>query len=57
MQRKIQISVTLRVDQLLKLNELKRKGKIDNISETIRNALDEYLKKLDKDIKERGANG
>ena len=48
MQRKIQISVTLRVDQLLKLNELKRKGKIDNISETIRKALDEHLKKLDK---------
>jgi len=49
MQRKIQISVTLRIDQILKLNELKRKGEIENVSETIRKALDEYLKKLDKD--------
>jgi len=51
MQRKLQISVTLRIDQILKLNELKNKGKIDNVSETIRKALDEYLKKIEKDGK------
>ena len=57
MKKKVVTSVTLDLEQYLKLLNLKERRIIENVSEVIRKALDEYLKKLDKDIKERGANG